>query len=487
MKLLAAIRLSRETDETTSPDSQRKQITGYSSLYGHEVVANAIDLDVKGSVSPFEREQLGPYLTDSKLFDTWDGIIVSKLDRLGRSVVDFASLLEWCRANNKTVISVAEHLDFSTAAGVMFANALIAFAQFERERMAERRRDAAKTLRETGRWGGGQVAFGYRPQRDGNGWILVKDSKIAGIAEEMADRIIAGEGLSGVSRWLNENEVPTPRKTRKEKGARKSKTYQWWPATVRDVLRSRSLLGEMTHNGATVLGSDGMPLRFEPIITDEKWVRLQTTLDAASNPLRGERRGAAYLLRVVYCACGEPLYQTNSGAGHRYYRCRSRTTGKPCGNRMIPMAELETAVDDWITTHPTFEITETRIIHGNGNAKLLADVGQQIADLTAERYVRGIVRDDFHEIMARLQTEYDRLAGTERKTDRIETIPTGRFLSEEWSQWDEHTRRRYLQEQGFRFIARRNEAGGIDLKGTPGEEYRDKVADRLRKIPHPRG
>jgi hypothetical protein len=151
------------------------------------------------------------------------------------------------------------------------------------------------------------------------------------------------------------------------------------------------------------------------------------------------------------------------------------------------MAELETAVDDWITTHPTFEITETRIIHGNGNAKLLADVGQQIADLTAERYVRGIVRDDFHEIMARLQTEYDRLAGTERKTDRIETIPTGRFLSEEWSQWDEHTRRRYLQEQGFRFIARRNEAGGIDLKGTPGEEYRDKVADRLRKIPHPRG
>ena len=159
-----------------------------------------IDLDVKGSVSPFERERLGSYLTDPKLLDRWDGIIVSKLDRLGRSVVDFASLLEWCRANNKTVISVTEHLDFSTAAGVMFANALIAFAQFERERMAERRRDAAKTLREAGRWGGGQVPFGYRPERDGNGWILVKDSKLAEIAGVMADRIIAGETLSAVSR-----------------------------------------------------------------------------------------------------------------------------------------------------------------------------------------------------------------------------------------------------------------------------------------------
>jgi hypothetical protein len=96
------------------------------------------------------------------------------------------------------------------------------------------------------------------------------------------------------------------------------------------------------------------------------------------------------------------------------------------------------------------------------------------------------VRDDFHEIMARLQTEYDRLAGTERKTDRIETIPTGRFLSEEWPQWDADTRRRYLQKHDFRFIARRNAAGNIILDGTPGEEYRDKVADRLRTIPHPR-
>ena len=139
------------------------------------------------------------------------------------------------------------------------------------------------------------------------------------------------------------------------------------------------------------------------------------------------------------------------------------------------MADLEAAVDDWITGHPTFEIAESRIIHGNGNgnARQLANVGQELADLTEEHYVRRIVRDNFHEIMARLQTEYDRLAGTERETDRIEKIGTGRYLSEEWLQWDESTRRRYLQEHDFRFSARRKARGTIDLEGTPGEEYRD--------------
>jgi hypothetical protein len=151
------------------------------------------------------------------------------------------------------------------------------------------------------------------------------------------------------------------------------------------------------------------------------------------------------------------------------------------------MVKLEAAVDDWIVSHPTYEIRETRIIHGNGNAKQLANIGQQIADLTAERYVRGVVRDDFHEIMARLQTEYDRLSKTERKTDRIEEIGTGRFLSEEWPQWDEQTRRRYLIDHAFRFYARRDAQGNVVFNDVKtGEEYRDKVSDRLRKVPHPR-
>ena len=235
----------------------------------------------------------------------------------------------------------------------------------------------------------------------------------------MADRIIAGSSLAAVSRWLNDSGIPPPRGTRKAKGHKTAKVYQWWPATVRDVLRSRSLLGEMTHDGSVVRGDDGMPVRYEPIITQDKWVRLQAALDAGRNPQRGERRNAAYLLRVAYCTCGEPFYQTQAGNGQRYYRCRSRMAGKPCGRRMIPLVALDAKVDEWVMSHPTFEVTETRIIHGNDADRALREVGQQIATLTTEHFVRGIVRDDYYEVMATLQTEYDRLSATDR-------TPTGR-------------------------------------------------------------
>jgi DNA invertase Pin-like site-specific DNA recombinase len=397
------------------------------------------------------------------LIAQWDGIIVSKLDRLGRSVVDFGTLLEWCREHGKTIISVAESLDFSTAAGVMFANALIAFAQFERERMRERRRDAAKQLREAGKWNGGQVAYGYQPKRSGSNWVLVPDAETASVIQEMSGRIIAGQGLSTVARWLNDSHVPTPRKARKAKGIKQAKVYQWWPATVRDVLRSRSLLGEMTHKGGTVLGADGMPIRNEPILSDQTWIELQTALDDARNPLRGERRNPSYLLRIARCACGEPLYITTAGNGTRYYRCRSRVAGTSCRHRMIPQADLEAMFDDWMTSHPAHEIVETVVTPGNDNAKLLAEIGKQIAELTEERYVRGVIREGWHHIMSQLETQYQELAQADVQHSTAEVIGTGRYVSDEWSGWDAQQRRKYLTDAGITFTASRDERGEVHL------------------------
>jgi site-specific DNA recombinase len=470
MRLLAAIRLSRETDETTSPKNQWAAIDGYAALYNHTVVATATDLDVTGAIPAFDRPELGPYLSDPLLISSFDGIIVSKLDRLGRSVMDFGTLLEWCRAHGKTIISVAEALDFSTAAGVIFANVLIAFAQFERERMRERRREAAKTLRESGLWGGGQVPYGYQPVKSGANWTLTRDDQKASLIKAMSDKIIAGEALSTVAKWLNEAHVPTPRKSRKAKGKKEAKTYQWWPATVRDVLRSRSLLGETTHKGATVLGADGMPIRYEPILTDEKWNALQASLDDVRNPLRGERRAASYLLRIAYCACGEPLYVTSAGNGKRYYRCRSRVAGKSCSNRMIPVEDLEAAVDAYMVETPTYEIVQTHTVNGNANAKALADVGRQIADLTEERYVRHVMRGDFHAIMAQLERQYEELNTPEVQAERTELVRTGRFVHLEWPSWDDHERREFLQGAEITFKVKRDEKGEVHLDRAGGHK-----------------
>ena len=118
------------------------------------------DVDTSGSVSPFDREDLGPWLTDPAKIGQWDALIVHKLDRLTRSMVDFIALLDWCRENGKTVISVSESFDFSTAHGRMLAQPLAMFAEFERSRIGERRADHARKARGLARWDGRSVPPG---------------------------------------------------------------------------------------------------------------------------------------------------------------------------------------------------------------------------------------------------------------------------------------------------------------------------------------
>src|SRR5712664_1334689 len=156
MRLLAVVRLSDLTDETTSPERQRTKISQYAKLHDHEVAGVAEDLDVSGAVSPFKRPALGKWLTEDRLGE-WDGLIVAKFDRLSRSVRDFANLIVWLEERKKVLVCLDPSIDLSTPAGRAFANMLITFAQFERELIADRVRDAYHGLREAGKFPGGVV------------------------------------------------------------------------------------------------------------------------------------------------------------------------------------------------------------------------------------------------------------------------------------------------------------------------------------------
>src|SRR5713101_4195539 len=106
MRLLDVVRLSRDTDESTSPERQHESNRYMARARGDRIVASIEDLDVSGSVSPFERPKLGPWLTDPAKIEQWDGIVVAKIDRLTRSLYDFADLVRWCNTHSKTLISV---------------------------------------------------------------------------------------------------------------------------------------------------------------------------------------------------------------------------------------------------------------------------------------------------------------------------------------------------------------------------------------------
>jgi site-specific DNA recombinase len=194
MNLLRVIRLSAFTDASTSPERQSEQIELTAKIRGDTITGTALDLDVSGAMSPFERPQLGPWLTDPALIAKWDVLAVAKLDRLSRSLLDFVLLIKWCEANGKTIISVSEGFDLSTDFGKLAANILMMFAEFERARMAARRHEAKVKLDQSARWGGGKLPWGYRSQAlAGGGWELVPAPDTAAIVREVAGKLIAGQ------------------------------------------------------------------------------------------------------------------------------------------------------------------------------------------------------------------------------------------------------------------------------------------------------
>jgi hypothetical protein len=91
-------------------------------------------------------------------------LVCAKLDRITRSVSDLCGLIDFCQANGKSLVSIAESFDLGTPSGRMVATILASVAAFERERTAERRREAAEWLRKHARYGGGVVPFGYKPE-----------------------------------------------------------------------------------------------------------------------------------------------------------------------------------------------------------------------------------------------------------------------------------------------------------------------------------
>src|SRR5216683_3225067 len=129
VRALGAVRLSRKTDETTSPERQREQISHTVAARGDSLVYIADDLD---------------------------------------------ALVKWCLANGKTLVSVSESIDLATSTGKMFIRFLGMFAEFERERISERRAEAAATLRNRAQFGGGQVPYGYQIEGSkAEGYFLV--------------------------------------------------------------------------------------------------------------------------------------------------------------------------------------------------------------------------------------------------------------------------------------------------------------------------
>lgn len=454
MKVLGAVRLSRHTDESTSVSRQREQIRTWASLYGHDVVAIAEDLDTSGKTAAAERASLGPWLSDPVLVTRWDILVCAKVDRISRNVRDFCDLIAFCQAKKKFVVSIAESFDLSKPEGRMVAQIMASVAEFERERTGERRREAAGALRQEARFGGGRVPYGYAAVRTsgGSGWILEPDPVTAPVVRDLASRMITGSSANSLCAEMNERGIGSPG------GGR------WHAQNLIRILRSPVLRGLVTTDAGVVRDDEGMPVRRQPVLDDNTWARLQQVLDSASHPVSGHRSDAALLLRVAFCgACSSPMYAQRGrrqGRDYEYYVDSGRKDG--CQAGAVRMALLEDMVETALL-HELGELPMLEKLSLPGDEDHSGEIREReefLAEIDAD-YADGKISAERHHALAAIQEA--RIAALRALPSRPATtgwVETGETFSEHWAHLGKAERHLLLLDYGVRADVYRD-AGGI--------------------------
>jgi DNA invertase Pin-like site-specific DNA recombinase len=452
---LKAIRLSVKTDETTSPARQDEAITAEAERRGMTIVGTAEDLNVSASkVGPFERPELGEWLARPEDFD---GIIWWRLDRAVRSMSDLHALAAWAKRYGKRLIfasgpgGTAMELDMSSPVAELIATILAFAAQMESQAIRERVTSSHAYLRRNGRWGGGMFPYGYMPieNPDGEGWVLVEDPDTAPVLRELARRVIAGESQTSICRDFIKRGIPTPRDyTDARSGRDRDTTRRWSQTATAAILRSRGMLGEATFDGRPVLDAEGMPLkRAVPLVSLADWKLLQDALAGRSTPHKPRTTGAALLLHVGQCGCGQPLYiqrYNSKGRPYAYYGCKeSRVAGNGSGGGTCSSGRARA---DWLEAETVsimfqlvgdLELTERKLIPGTDHAGDLEAVEHRMGELRDDReaglYSGPKGTEEYRAMYLRLQAKRDQLANLPYTPDRWEDVPTGSTFAERWA------------------------------------------------------
>ncbi|MCZ2261749.1 recombinase family protein [Isoptericola sp. QY 916] len=477
-RVLGVIRLSREREESTSPERQRDLVGQWAQLHGHEVVGWAEDIDVSGSVAPWKRPGFGQWLPSTVGHETnrseesaawdqsrareWDIACSWKLDRISRSTLHTWQLHEWCKANGKQLASVADGYDLTTPVGEFLFGILASFAQMELETMRYRAKESFNELMRQGRWRGGWLPYGYRavPADDGAGHRLVVDDdpegmNTAAILRDMIDRVLGGQSINSVCAMLNDQEVPSPLDTQRIRNGKEAKGASWRVGNVSTLLASHTLLGwaevgEMVtgEDGKRrrvtrlVRGDDGQPvLRAEPIIDRATFERLRAVLAERKNPVlaAANRANRSMLLGVAHCSCGTRMY-TVTGRNHAYYRCGNKAiAGKYCeaGGK----SHRRDRLDDLVTDAFLGEVGEVEVIRrtyvpGEDFAAEIADTNRALDDLEADRraglYESGQSLERFRSQHRALSARLEELTLSPVVPGRWVETPTGETYRERW-------------------------------------------------------
>jgi len=455
-RMLGAARLSHFTDSSTSVKRQSEQIEATATARGDKLIHITEDMDTSGAVSPFERDELGPWLTDPELIAKWDTLCITKLDRLTRSIAHFVAMVDWCTKHGKTIVSIGDSFDLGTPVGRMVAHILALFAQFERERMAERRKEHTRKALSQARWDGRSVPPGYSPVKVGDHWELEPDEDKAQRIVDMASAIIDGQSARQVGQEFGMDS-----------------------SGVLSILRNQSLRGYVMHDDKPVRDENGLPVQRTAILDDETWTKLQTALDRNGKPGGGARKGGgAMLLGVGQCgACGQALYILRRKAGNLY---RHADGGECKGSYSARI--LESAVESALMGKiGHVERTETHVIPGENHDAEINRVEQSIGEIESAIMAGDMPAASAGRMLGKLEAKLTHLNSLPSTPDRPVERPTGVTYGAHWEELDTEGRGAFLRENGIKLIVSRDVIATA-VRGGLADAERE-VSDAPRVVP----
>lgn len=191
-RTIAYVRVStdKQADSGLSLDAQSEKIKAYVGLYGLDLVETIVDAGESAKTLDRPGLQTALALLSS---GKADALLVVKLDRLTRSVVDLGKLIEaYFNSGKWALLSVGEQIDTRSAAGRLVLNILASVSQWEREAIAERTREVMQHKRAAGEYTGGPAPYGWRADDDGR--LILVDQEQAVVCE--ARRLWQEGGLS---------------------------------------------------------------------------------------------------------------------------------------------------------------------------------------------------------------------------------------------------------------------------------------------------
>lgn len=215
------VRISKEEAGSTSLRTQESAIRLWCQANGHTLKAIFTDEGVSGGTAPLSRGGASEAIKASRARGV-EMLVVSKLDRMSRDLRDVLDLVDNTLKGKATLVSVSESFDANTPAGRMFLQLLGTFAEFERNKIRERTKDALATRRAQGRKTGGAVPFGYRQE---DGWLIPEPSEQA-VIEKAFELSAKGVSLADIAEQLNAD------------GATTREGRPWHKQRVFDVLKS---------------------------------------------------------------------------------------------------------------------------------------------------------------------------------------------------------------------------------------------------------